>query len=434
MKRLWRHPLVPAMAGLFLLASVAYWLSGVAGRSVVAERLASIERSGIPVTLEGVAERYYASGPPAGEDAGPLLEEILPRIETERNALRNLRYWPVRERIPGEPLFTKEAHDEVSAILDNHADVLEGLRIASGKVGARFTLELADGKELRLPQVDSLWEGIMLLALNAGRLAHMGDPAAAAEELVAAFNLTRFLADKPTMLSHLTHAAGLSIGLHALEGVLSVAELSEDSLLGLDAILQEAETPVIRRALEGELSAMNAALKARSGGIWEEGEGFGLFSRGYVMSGLYYRDWLRYLDVMESLLQAADLDDQIAISLPYAELDWDLYPLRPAFSDFFYFERVFRIKRNDNAIMRMARILLAAERYRMERGAWPELLPDLTPDFLEALPPDPAGGQFQMATDGGWLQIFSHVTIGPKGEERPLSVRLPLERSARNGD
>ena len=306
--------------------------------------------------------------------------------------------------------------------------------MASHKKGARFTMDFADGHDMTLPHIASIREGMMLLALNAGRLAHEGDPPAAAEDIIAIFNLTKFLADEPTVVSHLTHVAGLSIGLHALEGVLSAAELSEAFLLRFDASFQEADTPVFRRALEGELAIMNAALKDRSGGIWEGDEWLGLFRRAYVLSGLHYRDWLRYLDVMESLLQAADLDEQIAISHPYAEFDWNLYLMRPAFGPFTYFERVFRTQRNSNALMRMGRILLAAERYRLEQGAWPEALPDLVPDFLEALPPDPAGGDFQMTTDGGWLKVYSHVTIRRDGEDRPLSVRLPLERSGRNGN
>jgi hypothetical protein len=60
-------------------------------------------------------------------------------------------------------------------------------------------------------------------------------------------------------------------------------------------------------------------------------------------------------------------------------------------------------ERRKHACVRAMVTLLAIERYRIERGTWPEKLEQLVPDFLPAVPLDPADGEplrFRRLPDG----------------------------------
>jgi hypothetical protein len=47
----------------------------------------------------------------------------------------------------------------------------------------------------------------------------------------------------------------------------------------------------------------------------------------------------------------------------------------------------------DAARLRCAIVMLAAERYRLEHGKWPETIAELVPQFLDSVPLDPFDGQ-----------------------------------------
>jgi hypothetical protein len=80
-----------------------------------------------------------------------------------------------------------------------------------------------------------------------------------------------------------------------------------------------------------------------------------------------------------------------------------------------FVEKVSGASRRSHAEMRCMVVLLALERYRREHGRWPERLEELTPAFVERIPPDPFDGRpikYVRRDDG--VAVY---TVGPDGED-----------------
>jgi hypothetical protein len=71
--------------------------------------------------------------------------------------------------------------------------------------------------------------------------------------------------------------------------------------------------------------------------------------------------------------------------------------------------RTFVLTARQQAETRAAIAGLAAERYRLDHGQWPESLDALVPAYLDAIPIDPFTGESlkMTRTDRGWLVIYS---------------------------
>jgi hypothetical protein len=78
-------------------------------------------------------------------------------------------------------------------------------------------------------------------------------------------------------------------------------------------------------------------------------------------------------------------------------------------------QKVAEAARRKQTQMRCLMVLLAVERYRREKGAWPATLADLTPKLLKAVPLDPYDGKpirYKKLADG--VIVYS---VGPDGKD-----------------
>jgi hypothetical protein len=90
---------------------------------------------------------------------------------------------------------------------------------------------------------------------------------------------------------------------------------------------------------------------------------------------------------------------------------------------------------------RLALAALAAERYRVATGNWPETLEALTPEYLDAVPEDPFDGQpLRYLREPTRLVIYSvgpdladdggEEALAPKGGGLPLDITFIIEKDA----
>jgi hypothetical protein len=91
------------------------------------------------------------------------------------------------------------------------------------------------------------------------------------------------------------------------------------------------------------------------------------------------------------------------------------------------------------ALLRVGRVTVAVERFRLARGRWPEAIDTLVPLFLEAVPIDPFTGReliLKKLGDGvviyslGADQMDNNGKLEPRGRDDPgydLGYRLWFE-------
>jgi hypothetical protein len=78
-------------------------------------------------------------------------------------------------------------------------------------------------------------------------------------------------------------------------------------------------------------------------------------------------------------------------------------------------QKVSEAYRRSQAGLRCARVAVAAERYRRDKGRWPKTLDELTHDYLKAVPTDPYDGKplrYKHLADG--VIVYS---VGPDKED-----------------
>jgi hypothetical protein len=102
-------------------------------------------------------------------------------------------------------------------------------------------------------------------------------------------------------------------------------------------------------------------------------------------------------------------------------------------------DKMIEAERRARSLLRSASSAVAAERFRLERGRWPESLEELVPAYLRAVPLDPFDGRplrFRRLADG--VVVYS---VGPDGTDDggevlndPQTPGLPKDSGTRLWD
>jgi hypothetical protein len=245
-------------------------------------------------------------------------------------------------------------------------------------------------------------EVAVMLALDARLRALDGDPEGALRSCRAALNAGRSLGDEPLPISQVIRVSCAIQALRALEVVLAQGSASPKSLEELQrALAEEAEEPLQLTAARGERVFFYYSLAGfRSGRV--NRANYGLRSSFLGPTGDNIIDGTRaracqaaYLHYDNELVEIAKLPAEEqqerlkALKPPAQRLPLLLDALSrgndgPSWSQAFH-----RAK----AELRCAAVALAAERYRVAKGQWPEKLDVLVPDYLPAVPADPFDGK-----------------------------------------
>jgi hypothetical protein len=334
-------------------------------------------------------------------------------------------------------------NEKLIEFLNGSQSVLRLLRRGASMSAARFDWDSSDPKQL-LPELQFLREGAHVLILDAMLRSHRGDSAAAAADLSAVFGIADQL-DGPYLIVVLVALTIEAQGMEALEIALAEAKGAQDDLVNLKLARDATYRAKLRRSLRFESQTMAPARFAD------------IALNGYDLDktwNLKGGEIFSYL-VFQSFWRVVLLDDDLASSVRYWERMRALAArpyceVREAWDGFHLgrddelgvltgiLARLLQgMARGNFASMataadarhELAVIGLAAKRFQIATGSFPEKLDNLVPMYVNHVPADPFGnGPMHMKRDGTDLVLYS------VGADCHDDGGVPWDNAKRQGD
>jgi hypothetical protein len=289
--------------------------------------------------------------------------------------------------------------------------------------------DFSDPWAILLPHLAHAKSLALLLQLRSAALLAAGDPQSAASDLDLAFRIADSFGQEPILVSQLIRVACFNISLQPLKEGLARRQFSDAQLAALENRLGQVDL------LSGYELSMRAERAfqtwwlAKPRSQWKEiAEYYGDPDRvqlsakldlllRFAPAGWAYRNLLVYCEWQDKhAIPLVDVATRRAHPQKASEA-------RRAFADlngrFTLLTRLWYSGRQDNdldnaarriaytqAQLDEARLACALERYRLARGAYPETLDALVPQFIAALPHDLITGQplkYRRTDDGRFL-------------------------------
>jgi hypothetical protein len=421
------------MGGLLVLvfgAGVAYYYyTLVASERDLRSTIARIDQLDPDWTLSQIAARQ----PAIPDEQNAILHvmtarQFLPLLWTFPPLLEELEEI---ESLPPPEQLGQEQSERIAAELKRAASLLAAARpIADMPRGRHDTGLSTDVVTTVLPHVDALTTLIAYMQLDVARRAQANDPEGAFTSVRIMFNGARALGDEAFAVTQLTRMSRASDALRAAQRVLAQGQVSEATLAALQKMIEEEEAyPGFLVAARGERAILhvmlerletgeinNVRMRKMMGSLQQQAwQGTGIdrvdnILLGWPLSKL--RDnHAAMLEFMSELVEVARLpleEQQDAMErlsakhekLPTLARDLTAFRTRLA-------ECNLRVR----AELRCAAAAVAAERFRLHHGRWPDSLAELVPAFLQRIPTDPyarAPLRFQKTEQG--LVIYA---LGP---------------------
>jgi len=395
---------------LLLIGAAAYTIFRLKSKAELRARIDAIRAAGYPVTRAEL-DQWYTIPADAENAAYTLMDAFSHYKQWDQQRAKSL---PVVGQA-GLPART-ESMDEKTRLLaaqyisDNN-EALEMLGAGAIIEHCRYPVDLGD--VFSLPHLSELKTGVRMLNLEALLHIENNDPELAVRSLKSALGAARSLEKEPLVASQLVRVACQALTVTALERLVNRIELTDKQLVELSRGLAVAEehSSDSTRAFIGErcwgLSLFNMP-SSKLLPFLADYRGHSSKSRLETnlrvlaldlrrFAGLTDREAIIYLDFMGDFIKA----NQRAIegrgeavrTVINAKLEsaWkrDLFlsSLVPNLS------RVGLINLRGMAHVRVARTVLAIQRYQLAAGKLPEVLEDLVPTYLEAVPMDPFDGR-----------------------------------------
>jgi hypothetical protein len=417
------------MGGLLVLvfgAGVAYYYyTLVASERDLRSTIARIDQLDPDWTLSQIAARQPAI--PDGQNA------IL-QVMTARQFLPLPRTFPPLleeiESLPSPEQLNQEQSESIAAELKRAASLLAAARpIADMPRGRHDTGLSTDVVTTVLPHVDALTTLVVYMQLDVAWRAQANDPEGAFTSIRIMFNGARALGDEAFAITQRTRMSRASDALRAAERVLAQGQVSEATLVAFQKMIEEEEAyPGFLVAARGERAILhvmmerlesgeinNVRMRKMMGSLQKQAwQGTGIdrvdnILLGWPLSKL--RDnHAAMLEFMSELVEVARLpleDQQDAME----RLSTKHEKLPALARDLTAFRKGAECNLRVRAELRCAAAALAAERFRLQHGRWPDSLVELVPAFLKKIPTDPyarAPLRFQKTEQG--LVIYA---LGP---------------------
>ena len=405
--RPWYVKAVIAIAVLTVIIGLPLGLLDLSGRSAMRRQIDAVRAAGTPLTFAEIA----AARPDIPDDQNGAL--VLSNLQEQLGALGKaykrdplIPYLgkPDRPRF-GEP-YEPEMISAVQTLVTEQSEVLGELdrlrHLPRGRIPITYT-----GFESLLPELRHIRTAARLKCLDSVCKVAQGDIDSAALDSVVILNIGGSIAEEPSLICMLVAVSCDALAVQALERALATGVCADDILLEISdavdrALASRSPTPafwgeraacmdVFARAAEGSMAVFSVSL----GG-------------GNVPPGALYKHvrGLRCLDQAQALSLLAPLCEPAeslkALSTRAATCDKGVSSLPPYYfvSRMFLpsFTRAVQVIGRSSARLRCARAALAAERFRLKHGQWPQRLEDLVPQLLRAIPVDPFSAPMIPAT------------------------------------
>lgn len=375
--------------GLLALLVLACILFRWSGNRRVEQALEAIRAEGYPVEPEEL-DAWYPE--PDGKNAAEVLDEAfachvyIQQLLVERLPVSGKADTPTRTEPLSEPTKKVIAHH-----LEQNADALALIHEAAAIPESRWPVDCLHGYGIDLSHLHQVRTCAELLMLEAMYKAEHGDSEGAAKAVLSTIGVVNSIAQEPVLRTQEVRAALLGASGTALEQTLNRTALKDAQLARIKQALREAEdTDGFVRGLVGE-RCMAADVIRHSADQMPMEKPFMLMRE---VIGLNAVDTAVVLESFEAMIAAAKtpLDDRLEAARSISGFH-DALPGYCALSRLVVPDISFAIKANIRAgtQLRVARVGLAVERYRLTHGELPESLDDLVPEFIDAVPKDPFG-------------------------------------------
>jgi hypothetical protein len=359
-----------------------------------------IRDAGYPVTY-GELDEYYAL-PASGENRAYLLQfaidsKVLPHptilnaLPIEGNAELPHRSEPIPEdQIKTMRDFTLLNQDAIEAVFESFE-----------YEECRFPIDMNAGPAMLLPHLAYIRSLGRILSMHSLLSVIDGNTKAATESIMGTFELADSFEKEPILISQMVRIAIYGIGFDALEQAMNRADFSANQLNSLQNRLVEVEpSRAFVNGLIGERCVWSTVESIGfNDNAFGNGGNFDLQDLWYTFvfgpSGLLDLDGVQYFEAFEDTITAAELpiEEQIAAGRVISD-QFDqgagmgsmaaiLLPSIP---------RALEADVRNRTYLRVVIVALAAARYEVDKGEYPENADVLVPDYLDAVPLDPCGG------------------------------------------
>jgi hypothetical protein len=378
--------------------------------------------------------------PESGENAAAAVLNAASCYVAPKDKAAEETLWSI---LRGHAVRRAEPLDEnTCTILAEHlkanAQALGFLHDAAAIEGSRYPMNLKEWYGQVPTYVGEVVNKANILpCLEAILHAENGDPRRASEAVMTSLAVTRSLAWEPMLICQINRLTCQGVALRALQRILSrVDGFTDDQLLALSqAVARTSDAESWTRALIGERCLLI--------GLYEQpGLAEGplpnsplrrIIINTYKRHELGNRSDIIFLDLMNRLMQVRQLPLQERMSAAKSvDAARNALPKRhfiiqewmPSAVDVVKWELA------ETARLATASCGLAVERYRLARGALPEMLRDLVPRYIPDVPLDPFDGKplRYKHLERGYV-VYS---VGPDGTDDGGKEPLPAVRGKPN--
>jgi hypothetical protein len=313
----------------------------------------------------------------------------------------------------------------LNGIMKYSARVLGNARALAQFPRGRYSIEYPRNPQDLAPGSSQANHVAQLLWADAVLAAQQKKMDQAVTSSMAMLNTARSIGDEPIGKSQQQRLTMDNLAVRTLERVLAQGQATDDELKRMQRLIQEeASEPLFLNSLRGERASAAAYINAIQSGRMRYRLQFyhGKLARQLPGSWQHYLDMVivrraqpDYFRLLTALVEIAklapeDWEAQIEQLKPRAE------PLPVEFKSWFQSAAgSFGPFQINLALLRCSQSALAAERFRLAHGRWPDSLSAMIPEFLPDVPTDPFDRQplrFRRCHQG--IMIYS---VGPDGHD-----------------
>jgi hypothetical protein len=394
-----------------VLNKVGGWRNQAGRGNTLQQEYDRIRAEGQPLSFEELDAWYER---PAQNGADLYLKAFDAHVEPSPELEANLPLesgGALPPRGQALPEATRQAIQEYVRLNGNSIALLHE---AATRPHCRYPIDLRKGVAVELPDLARIRRSSRLLAENAVLLADTGDVAGAADALAGVFALANSLQNEPLLISQLVRAACAQIGIEALKWAVQRASSNDAQLAKLsDALAPFSNDRTFWRALAGEQCmyigtwdtrmgpGFDATIGALSPEFRSKVDVDGL--RKHVQGALFEDDLVYMLHILDLAIQGAKLPPEEG----HSKLQEAMKLVQEAPSDYLItnynggsgqsnvFAGIRATEARDRMVAgsRTAAAALAVKRYQLQNGALPDLLGQVVPRYMPAVPLDPYDGQ-----------------------------------------
>jgi len=319
---------------------------------------------------ENAAALYQQAFAMYQEDAE--LADAIPTMHDRSRYDDTAPQWPAM----GEALPSEMRH-AMASLLDLNEAHLKTIASATRVRTCRFDLDFTNTVRGLSKQLQGLRQAGRLLELQAYRAAERGDTESASQAVVTMLGLSRATREEPFTVNQLIGVSLVTLALSTLERVNARIELTDSQFAEIDAALSDFDVkPMIATALVGEMVLADQRMRDL-GQDFEPAFGYGAYWLGYAQ-----RNHVALLDYYTTGLERAPA------------LAWPVAPFHEYADQFSYSYGLMRSFSTPQRVsmwaffsaaahVRCARVAIAAKRYHLEHGEWPQDCEALVAAFPE---------------------------------------------------